>query len=238
MSYFDETSEFGIRVQGYRLPSVSVASEMTTLLGVWLSKIARMDPTEAMVALSERWKGIEAQCLSDLRDLVLDRYQGTEVITVHFGPVPRPFLRLSLKDHGGNRFAGDDIYLPPVGVEKGLDGCDLDCQSTLTEFLTNFGGMRDDPLMSGNFEFCPAVDWIDELPDDWDDSFVFYRDPVGNRLLLNRDERTAWWTFNTQKLLPLTSNLVSFLELYVRFKTHVRRPFDADKSLELASKSG
>ncbi len=205
-------------------------SEERARIHPWLTQFVGMSPEHAHQVLESRWAGVTTRPLFKVRELLLSFGCTSLFVAEQHGWL------------GSERSPDDcDLFLiaEPIAAERIdhlLDHHGLSGNELFREFLVQFGGLREDPIVSGDFvrgdeEAMQIVNepWMKEDVagyDNWEGSAIIYRARNGDTVLLHPSGPIAWWTCAERRIDHKADDFGEFLEYFVEYK-RTDWPFDS-----------
>jgi hypothetical protein len=207
----------------YALPSETIDLPRTQGLPPWIKQWIGLDPDEITRMLAMEWARVRYPEVASFRDVVLK-----------FRPFAlarddqRSYLAL---ERGSEEFDRGTVYieapLAPADLERCLALHNLTGDDLMRDFYTNFHGLRDRPLYSGNFErpeewtSLRGIGW-DEMDftadyrstsERWLDALILYTTLTGDMVLRNAEGRIAWVLREENRVVPLVRSFAEFLKI-------------------------
>jgi hypothetical protein len=201
----------------YPLPA-KVNKSTLAALHPWISLAATLTPTKARTYIAARWKELRGDALCHVRDYLLECEVTSLVLTGSYTWL------LCVHSNGGFNLVG-----PPLSsdsVKKQQSHWLLNDNLLLNDFLTHFGGLREDFAPGGgcfiNDQEWEGVNkpWMEQVKGqhDWKDSLIVFSSRSGDKLLLHRSGRVGWWIADEMQMRNAYENLETCLLDYVRYR--------------------
>ncbi len=173
---------------------------------------------------STEWAGIRHPSVAHFRDVVLK-----------FRPFAlardgmRWYLALNRRDEEEERYGKLYIESPLRAAvlesclaDRGLAGFDV-----IREFYTHFNGLRQEPIIAGNFEQVEEwsslrdIGWDEESFDpeyeamsaEWLDGLIIFTTRSGDMIVRLADDRMVWALMAENRAVPVATSFSGFLEL-------------------------
>ena len=120
---------------------------------------------------------------------------------------------------------GNNLYLPAdehdiqVELDSLFDRYDIESKELL-EFFTHFHGLKNSSFRHGFVsEFDPFSYTELEIEEDWEDAVVLFSEGTGDLLLMNEDQKIAWYYCTKSALAHYANDFSEFLEKFTDFKS-------------------
>jgi hypothetical protein len=208
----------------YSLP-VELPPTILASLDPWIRKVACLAPGDVLDRLQVRWSTLRNEALCQLRDYLLESDITSLVLQDSCAWL------LSVNESGGFTLIGPPTDLNRIHAQ--LPPWRLDHHSPLAEFVSNFGGLREDFAPGGgwfiddhNWEGVNQS-WMKDIEgfSDWEGSLILFTSRGGDLLLMHHTGRIGWWVSDEVRMKDAYDDFDSAIIDFVRYQK-AAWPFD------------